>query len=124
MSKPAPCGPACDYPKAWQVIVSETTAVSPTSSSTRWTAVSCIVPAAILATAPATAPVPSLAPLSIGWVVQGNYLGQVLGPLLIGAVVGAAGWSASILLMLAVAVVGVALGLSFDRLDSSRDRVS
>ncbi|WP_423394279.1 hypothetical protein [Burkholderia sp. LMG 21824] len=35
-----------------------------------------------------------LARLSIGWVVQGNDLGQVIGPLAIGAIVGACGgWS-------------------------------
>ncbi len=87
-----------------------------------FSAVAGIMPATILATAPATAPIPSLAPLSIGWVVQGNYLGQVLGPLLIGTVVGAGGWSAAILLMLVVAIAGVALGLAFDRLDSAQKR--
>ncbi|MDI9682808.1 MFS transporter, partial [Burkholderia cenocepacia] len=42
-----------------------------------------MLPATILACAPGSAPSPSLAPLSIGWVVQGNYLGQVIGPLTI-----------------------------------------
>ncbi|WP_049105908.1 CynX/NimT family MFS transporter [Burkholderia cenocepacia] len=74
-----------------------------------------MLPATILACAPGSAPSPSLAPLSIGWVVQGNYLGQVIGPLTIGAIVGAFGWSGGIGLMLAAAAVGAAIGLSLLR---------
>ncbi|HGL5385269.1 TPA: MFS transporter, partial [Burkholderia cenocepacia] len=74
-----------------------------------------MLPATILACAPGSAPSPSLAPLSIGWVVQGNYLGQVIGPLTIGVIVGAFGWSGGIGLMLAAAAVGAAIGLSLLR---------
>ena len=66
------------------------------------------------------APTPSLAPLSIGWVVQGNYLGQVIGPLAIGSIVGAFGWSGGIGLMLAAAVTGAAIGLSLLRETTGR----
>ncbi len=38
-----------------------------------------MLPATILACAPGSAPSPSPAPLGIGWVVQGNCLGQVIG---------------------------------------------
>ncbi|MCA3845295.1 MAG: MFS transporter, partial [Burkholderia sp.] len=79
-----------------------------------------MLPATILACAPGSAPSPSLAPLSIGWVVQGNYLGQVIGPLTIGAIVGAFGWSGGIGLMLAAAVAGAAIGLSLLREPTGR----
>ncbi|WP_175924753.1 CynX/NimT family MFS transporter [Burkholderia cepacia] len=80
-----------------------------------FSAIAGMLPATILACAPGSAPTPSLAPLSIGWVVQGNYLGQVIGPLSIGAIVGAFGWSGGIGLMLAAAVTGAAIGLSLLR---------
>ncbi|MBN3830063.1 MFS transporter, partial [Burkholderia sp. Ac-20384] len=57
---------------------------------------------------------------SIGWVVQGNYLGQVIGPLAIGGIVGAFGWSGGIGLMLAAAVTGAAIGLSLLRAPMGR----
>ncbi|MDR8997960.1 hypothetical protein FEP67_04101 [Burkholderia multivorans] len=79
-----------------------------------------MLPATILACAPMSVPTPSLAPLGIGWVVQGNYLGQVIGPLAIGTIVGALGWSGGIALMIAAAVVGAALGLSLLREPAAR----
>lgn len=39
-----------------------------------------MLPTTVLATAPLASPTPSLTPLAIGWVMQGNYLGQVIGP--------------------------------------------
>ncbi|KVP19525.1 MFS transporter [Burkholderia multivorans] len=80
-----------------------------------FSAIAGLLPATILACAPMSVPSPSLAPLGIGWVVQGNYLGQVIGPLAIGTIVGALGWSGGIALMIAAAVVGAALGLSLLR---------
>jgi len=76
-----------------------------------FSAIAGVLPATILATASSTAPSPSLAPLSIGWVMQGNYLGQVIGPILIGTIVGALGWSGAMFLMMFAAVVGVGLGM-------------
>ncbi|HDR9469898.1 MFS transporter [Burkholderia multivorans] len=80
-----------------------------------FSAIAGLLPATILACAPMSVPSPSLAPLGIGWVVQGNYLGQVIGPLAIGSIVGALGWSGGIALMIAAAVAGAALGLSLLR---------
>jgi len=85
-----------------------------------FSAIAGLLPATILACAPMSVPSPSLAPLGIGWVVQGNYLGQVIGPLAIGTIVGALGWSGGIALMIAAAVVGAALGLSLLREPASR----
>ncbi|WP_432207496.1 hypothetical protein [Burkholderia cenocepacia] len=65
--------------------------------------------ATILACAPEAAP--SLALFSIAWVVRGNSLDQVIGPLPIGAIVGVFGWPGGIRPMLAVAVAGAASGL-------------
>ncbi|KVZ30305.1 MFS transporter [Burkholderia multivorans] len=85
-----------------------------------FSAIAGLLPATILACAPMSVPSPSLAPLGIGWVVQGNYLGQVIGPLAIGTIVGALGWSGGIALMFAAAVVGAALGLSLLREPAAR----
>ncbi|HEF5151413.1 major facilitator transporter [Burkholderia multivorans] len=85
-----------------------------------FSAIAGLLPATILACAPMSVPSPSLAPLGIGWVVQGNYLGQVIGPLAIGTIVGALGWSGGIALMIAAAVVGAALGLSLLREPAAR----
>ena len=76
-----------------------------------FSAIAGVLPATILATASSTAPSPSLAPLSIGWVMQGNYLGQVIGPVLIGTIVGALGWSGAMFLMMFAAMMGVGLGM-------------
>ncbi|KWF37837.1 CynX/NimT family MFS transporter [Burkholderia pseudomultivorans] len=85
-----------------------------------FSAIAGMLPATILACAPGSAPSPSLAPLSIGWVVQGNYLGQVIGPLAIGAIVGAFGWPGGIGLMIAAAAVGAAIGLALLREPTGR----
>ncbi|MBU9131712.1 MFS transporter [Burkholderia multivorans] len=85
-----------------------------------FSAIAGLLPATILACAPMSVPSPSLAPLGIGWVVQGNYLGQVIGPLAIGTIVGAVGWSGGIALMIAAAVAGAALGLSLLREPAAR----
>ncbi|MBU9220638.1 MFS transporter [Burkholderia multivorans] len=85
-----------------------------------FSAIAGLLPATILACAPMSVPSPSLAPVGIGWVVQGNYLGQVIGPLAIGTIVGALGWSGGIALMIAAAVVGAALGLSLLREPAAR----
>ncbi|MDR8726395.1 MFS transporter [Burkholderia pseudomultivorans] len=85
-----------------------------------FSAIAGMLPATILASAPGSAPSPSLAPLSIGWVVQGNYLGQVIGPLAIGAIVGAFGWPGGIGLMIAAAAVGAAIGLALLREPTGR----
>jgi predicted MFS family arabinose efflux permease len=70
-----------------------------------------IVPATLITCAPQAAPTPALAPLSLGLVMQGNYLGQVLGPMAISAMVGLGGWPAAAIPVLAAAACGVMLGL-------------
>ncbi|RTG02179.1 MFS transporter, partial [Serratia marcescens] len=49
-------------------------------------AIAGILPATILAATPAATPEPTLLPLSLGLVMQGNYLGQVIGPVALSAI--------------------------------------
>ncbi|KAB0733370.1 MFS transporter, partial [Pseudomonas aeruginosa] len=65
-----------------------------------FSAVAGMLPTTTLASAPLASPTPALTPLAIGWVMQGNYLGQVVGPLLIGLIVSRFDWSGAIGLML------------------------
>lgn len=71
-----------------------------------------MLPATILAATPAAAPEPTLIPLSLGLVMQGIYLGQVIGPVVLSALVAYAGWTAPSVLVLSAAVLGSALALS------------
>lgn len=75
-----------------------------------FSAVAGMLPTTVLATAPLASPAPSLTPLAIGWVMQGNYLGQVIGPLLIGLIVSRFDWSGAIGLMLVAGAAGAVLG--------------
>lgn len=78
-------------------------------------AIAGMLPATILAATPAATPEPTLLPLSLGLVMQGNYLGQVIGPVALSAIVAAAGWAAPAWLVLAAAVSGAGLALIFRR---------
>ncbi len=71
-----------------------------------------MLPATILAATPAAAPEPTLIPLSLGLVMQGIYLGQVIGPIILSTLVAYAGWTAPSVLVLAAAVLGSALALA------------
>jgi MFS family permease len=71
-----------------------------------------MLPATILAATPAAAPEPTLIPLSLGLVMQGIYLGQVIGPIVLSTLVAYAGWTAPSLLVLAAAVLGSTLALA------------
>jgi len=61
-----------------------------------------VLPATFLASAPRSAPAPQLAPTSLGLVMQGNYLGQVVAPITTGALFAVFGWIA----------VGIQIGVS------------
>ncbi|WP_119388021.1 MFS transporter [Taklimakanibacter lacteus] len=54
-----------------------------------------LLPATLLTSAPLLVPMPRLAPMSLGLVMQGSNLGQVVGPVTIGAAVDWAGWPAA-----------------------------
>ncbi|CAI0721717.1 Methyl viologen resistance protein SmvA [Serratia proteamaculans] len=71
-----------------------------------------MLPATILAATPAAAPEPTLIPLSLGLVMQGIYLGQVVGPIVLSSLVAYSGWSAPAGMVLAAAVLGSILALA------------
>lgn len=71
-----------------------------------------MLPATILAATPAAAPEPTLIPLSLGLVMQGIYLGQVVGPIVLSSLVAYAGWSAPAGMVLTAAVLGSILALA------------
>jgi len=72
-----------------------------------------LVPATLIASAPAVAPRVALAPIVIGLLMQGSGLGQVVGPMTVGAAIDAYGWPAAALLVgaAAAAAVWVARGM-------------
>lgn len=54
-----------------------------------------LLPATALTSAPVLVSAPRLAPMALGLVMQGSNLGQVVAPVIVGASVDAAGWSAA-----------------------------
>lgn len=54
-----------------------------------------LLPATAMTAAPLLAPTPRLAPMSLGLLMQGSNLGQVLGPVTVGVAVDWAGWPAA-----------------------------
>lgn len=74
------------------------------------------IPATLLSTAAAFAPRPNLVPASIGLLMQGSNLGQVLGPALVGLVISGIGWTAAAWLVAILALLAVltAFGLRRD----------
>jgi MFS family permease len=77
-----------------------------------FSAIGGMLPATILAATPATAPEPTLIPLSLGLVMQGIYLGQVIGPIVLSTLVAYAGWTAPSVLVFAAAVLGSTMALA------------
>ena len=78
-----------------------------------FSAVGGLIPATLLASAPLAAPTASLTPVVLGLIVQGNNLGQIVGPIAIGSAIERFGWeSASILVACATLfTAGVAMRL-------------
>lgn len=74
------------------------------------------VPATLLSTAAALAPRPNLVPASIGLLMQGSNLGQVLGPAVVGLVISGIGWTgaAALVAVLALLAVLTSFGLRSD----------
>ncbi len=83
-----------------------------------FSAVGGLLPASVIAAAMQGVPQP-LAPVALGFTVQGNNLGQLIGPAAVGAAVGMAGWTAAGMIVGATAVVGALCGLGLRRLDRS-----
>ncbi|EOG4615968.1 CynX/NimT family MFS transporter [Pseudomonas aeruginosa] len=68
-----------------------------------------VLPATFLTSAPRSAPAPHLAPMSLGLVMQGNYLGQVVAPMQTGALFAVFGWIAVGAQIGMAALAGIAL---------------
>lgn len=74
------------------------------------------IPATLLSTAAALAPRPNLVPASIGLLMQGSNLGQVLGPAVVGLVISGIGWTgaAALVAVLSLLAVLTSFGLRSD----------
>lgn len=73
------------------------------------------LPATFLACAPHAAPAPHLAPMSLGIVMQGNYLGQLVAPVQAGMLLASVGWVALGLQIVAAGVVGALIACLYGR---------
>ncbi|WP_175208465.1 MFS transporter [Achromobacter anxifer] len=82
-----------------------------------FSAVGGLIPATLLGTAPLLAPRPGLTPASVGLVMQGSGLGQVIGPLAVGGAIDRYGWSAASLIVAAAGLGGVFLAARLRRLN-------
>lgn len=72
-----------------------------------FSAVGGLIPATLLSTAPIVAPTASLVPVVIGLIVQGNNLGQLLGPTTVGSAIDKFGWSFAPLIVAGSALIAV-----------------
>lgn len=82
-----------------------------------FSAVGGLIPATLLGTAPLLAPKPALTPASVGLVMQGSGLGQVIGPVTVGGAIDHYGWSAASLIVAAAGLGGVWLAWRLRRLN-------
>ncbi len=80
-----------------------------------FSAVGGLIPAALLSAAPLVAPTAALVPVVLGLIIQGNNLGQIIGPIAVGSAIQAFGWSSAAVLVAAAALVAVAVALTFGR---------
>jgi len=72
-----------------------------------FSAVGGLIPATLLSSTPMAAPGASLTPVVFGLVMQGNNLGQVVGPVAVGSVIDAQGCDAAALIVAGAAVLAV-----------------
>ncbi|MBR0895630.1 MFS transporter [Bradyrhizobium tropiciagri] len=85
-----------------------------------------LIPATLLATAPAAARSAAMVPVMMGLLMTGSNFGQVTGPIAVGAVVSAWGWGAACVLVVAAAILaGLAAWLlaggDHNRVSEARD---
>lgn len=72
-----------------------------------FSAVGGLIPATLLGTAPLVAPRPALTAASVGLVMQGSNLGQVIGPVTVGGVIDRYGWASASYVVLAAGLGGL-----------------
>jgi predicted MFS family arabinose efflux permease len=85
-----------------------------------FSAVGGLIPATLLGTAPRVAPRPALTAATVGLVMMGSNLGQVIGPVTVGGVIDRYGWAQASLVVAAAALGGVAIAWRLRRLHGAR----
>lgn len=82
-----------------------------------FSAVGGLIPATLLSSAPVVAPTAALVPVVVGLLMQGSNLGQVVGPVTVGAAIETWGWhaAAAVVALSALAAMLLARGMRFPR---------
>ncbi|MGS1097050.1 MFS transporter (plasmid) [Aquamicrobium terrae] len=80
-----------------------------------FSAVGGLIPAILLSSAPIVAPAARLVPVVIGLIVQGNNLGQILGPSAVGTAIDTYGWSAAAYIVTGAALLAVPVVAAFGK---------
>ncbi|MEP7453834.1 MFS transporter [Phyllobacterium sp. SB3] len=70
-----------------------------------------LIPATLIATAPVLSSKPRLTPFTIGLIMQGSNLGQVIGPIVVGSFIQAFGWSSVVTISAFAAVLCMSTSL-------------
>ncbi|MCC4246374.1 hypothetical protein [Stappia indica] len=78
-----------------------------------FSAVGGLIPATILSSAPIVASSAALVPVVIGLIVQGNNLGQILGPVAVGSAIERFGWSSAAVIVAGAALMGTAVVVAY-----------
>ena len=78
-----------------------------------FSAVGGLIPATILSSAPIVASSAALVPVVIGLIVQGNNLGQILGPVAVGSAIERFGWSSAAVIVAGAALMGTAAVVAY-----------
>jgi predicted MFS family arabinose efflux permease len=81
-----------------------------------FSAVGGLIPATLLGTAPMVAPRQGLTAASVGLVMQGSNLGQVIGPVAVGGAIDRYGWASASFIVAAAGLAGVAVAWRLRRL--------
>jgi len=81
-----------------------------------------LLPATLIGTSALVAPSARLAPMSMGLLMLGSNLGQMIGPVVVGGAVDSMGWPAAAAVVAAAGVIGVLLALGLRRSLARRAR--
>lgn len=85
-----------------------------------FSAIGGLIPATLLATAPAAARSAAMVPVMMGLLMTGSNFGQVTGPIAVGAVVSASGWGAACVMVVAAAILAGLAAWMLARCDHKR----
>lgn len=84
-----------------------------------FSAVGGLIPATVLSAAPIAAPVVGLVPVVLGLIIQGNNLGQIIGPIAIGSAIQAYGWDSAAFLVACAALTAATVAITLSRTPQS-----